>query len=161
MGAPWPFVWVESLATNGLGPLLATNGTPLDVPVMLVSLDQCAVLYALSALGAVCGRGVVGKNDEAAEHGPGEECAQEMLDAWDDFLGEALLQVLVGGHEGGEADFGAYLADESEVIGGGLAFGCCDGPFLAIFLGHWPEADYGYFEGHIASESVDARSNMA
>ena len=84
-----------------------------------------------------------------------------MLDAWDDFLGEALLQVLVSGHEGGEADFGAYLADESKVIGGGLAFGCCDLPFSAKVFGHWAEADEGYFEGHLAAEGVDARPDMA
>ena len=73
-----------------------------------------------------------------------------MLDAGNDFLVEALLQVLVGSHEGGEADSGAYLADEGEVIGGGLAFNCCDGPFQAIFLGHGAKADYGYFEGELA-----------
>ena len=123
-------------------------------------LVQSAVLRALGALGAWCGRGIGGKNNKAAEHSPGEEGAKKMLDAGDDFLGEALLQVLVGGHESGEADFGAYLADEGKVIGGGLAFGCCDGPFLAIFLGQGPKADDGYFEGHFAAEGVDARPDL-
>ena len=123
-------------------------------------LVQSAVLRALGTLGDGRGRGIVGKNNETAEHSPGEEGAQEMLDARNDFLGEALLQVLVGGHEGGEADFGAYLADEGEVIGGGLAFSCCNGPFLAIFLGHGAKADDGYFEGELAAEGVDARPDV-
>ena len=130
----------------------------MDVPVVPSSLGQPGVLCAL---GDGRGRGVVGQNNKAAEHSPGEEGAKEMLDAGYDFLGEALLQVLVGGHEGGEADFGAYLADESKVIGGWLAFGGCDGPFLAIFLGHGAEADDGYFEGHLAAEGVDARPDVA
>ena len=117
-------------------------------------------MHALSALGDGCGRGIVSKNNEAADYRPGEEGAQEMLDAGNDFLVEALLQVLVGSHEGGEADSGAYLADEGEVIGGGLAFNCCDGPFQAIFLGHGAKADYGYFEGELAAEGVDASSNV-
>ena len=71
------------------------------------------------------------------------------------------MQVLVSGHESGEAEFGAYLADEGEVIGCGPAFGCCDGPFEAIVFGHWPDADVGYFEGHLAAEGVDARSDLA
>ena len=114
----------------------------------------------LCACGEGRGRGIVGKNNKTAEHSPGEEGAQEMLDAGNDFLGEALPQVLVGGHEGGEADFGAYLADESKIIGGRPAFGFCDGPFQAIFFGHGPEADYGYFEGELAAEGVDARPDV-
>ena len=84
-----------------------------------------------------------------------------MLDTWNDFLGEALLQVLVGGHEGGEAEFVAYPADEGEVIGGGPAFGAGALPFEAIVFGQWPGADKGYLEGHLAAEGVDARPNLA
>ena len=144
-------------------PLPRGEGT-LDVSGIACSLDQSAdqsaVLHALCALGAGRGRGIVGKNDKAADHGPREQGAQKMLDAGNDFLVEALLQVLVGGHEGWEADFGAYFADESKVIGGRLAFGGCDGPFQAIFFGHGPEADYGYFEGELAAEGVDARPDV-
>ena len=55
----------------------------------------------LCAFGARHGRGICGKNNKAADYGPGEEGAQEMLDAGNDFFGEAPLQVLVGGHESG------------------------------------------------------------
>ena len=63
-----------------------------------------------------------------------------MLDAGNDFFFAALLEVLVGGHEGGEADFGAYLADEGEAIGQGLAVHRGGVGVGAKVLDHGPEA---------------------
>ena len=125
-------------------------------------LDRPAVLHTLCALGDGRGRlGVCGKNDKAAERGPGEQGAQEMLDAGNDFFFAALLEVLVGGHEGGEADFGAYLADEGEAIGQGLAVHRGGVGVGAKVLDHGPEAVVGYFEGELAAEGVDARPDVA
>ena len=59
----------------------------LDVPGMLASLVQSVESHALGALGDGRGRGVVGKNNKAADGGPGEQGAQEMLDAGDDVFG--------------------------------------------------------------------------
>ena len=44
--------------------------------------------------------------------------------------------------------------------GGVRAVGDGDGPLEAKVVGQGPEADDGYFEGHLAAEGVDARPNL-
>ena len=103
------------------------SGLASVVPVILLSLDQSAVLHALSALVGGHGRGVGGKNNEAADCGPGEKGAQEMLAAGDYVFGEAPTQISVGGHEGGEAESGGGA---SAKVGDAATIGracCCRG----------------------------------
>ncbi len=124
-------------------------------------LVQSAVLHALDALVGGCGRGIVGENNKAADGGPGEKGAQEMLHAGDDVFGEAPCQVSVGGHESGEAESGVgHPADEGMVVGGSPSVGDGDGPLEAKVVGQGPEADDGYFEGHLVAEGVDARPDL-
>ncbi len=133
----------------------------MDVWVMPYCLVQSAVLHALDALVGGCGRGIVGKNNKTADGGPGKQGAQEMLAAGNNVLGKAPLQVLVGGHKSGEAESGVgHPADEGMVVGGGPAVGHGDGPLEAKVVGQGPEADDGYFEGHLAAEGVDARPDL-
>ena len=170
----WSFAWFESLTTNGLpGPTLHLSVHPealegrrsfawfesLTTNGLLRPTAPCLANQARAGAGAAGGSSA--RTTRPRSTAQGSRAPRRCSTPGTIFLVEALLQVLVGSHEGGEADSGAYLADEGEVIGGGLAFNCCDGPFLAIFLGHGAEADYGYFEGELAAEGVDARSNMA
>ena len=133
----------------------------MDVSGTSCSLDQSTESHALGALGAGRGRGIVGENNKTADCGPGEQGAQEMLDAGNDVFGEAPRQVSVGGHESGEAESGVdHPADEGMVVGGRPAVSDGDGPFEAEVVGQGPEADDGYFEGHFSTEGVDARPNL-
>ena len=106
-----------------------------------------------------------------------------MLDAGDDFFFAALLEVLVGGQEGGEADLGAYSlptpgqrkegwwqslawgggvrANKGAAIGQGLAVHGGGVGLGAKVLDHGPEADVGYFEGELAAQGVYARPDVA
>ena len=92
------------------------SGLASVVPVILLSLDQSAVLHALSALVGGCGRGIGGKNNEAADCGPGEKGAQEMLAAGDYVFGEAPTQVSVGGRRRGFSQGGRCCDDRQSVL---------------------------------------------
>ena len=133
----------------------------MDFWVIPYCLDHAAVLHALSALVAWHGWGIVGKNNKAADGGPGQQGAQEMLDSGNDVFGEAARQVSVGGHESGEAESGVgHPADEGMVIGGSPSVGDGDVPLEAKIVGQGPKADDGYFEGHFAAEGVNARPDL-
>ena len=156
---------------------------PFDCPGMPCFLAQPAVLYALCACWDRRGRlGIGGKNDETAADGPGKEGSQEILDAGNDLIGEALRQVPVAGRVGGEAESGVgqlptpgqrkegwwqslawgsgVRAEEGRAVGQGLAVHRGSVGVGAKVLDHGPEAVVGYFQGELASEGVDARPDV-
>ena len=91
----------------------------------------------------------------------GSRAPRRCSTAGNDVFGEAPLQVLVGGHESGEAESGVgYPADEGMVVGRRLAVGHGDGPLEAEVVGQGPKADDAYLEGHLAAECVDARPDL-
>ena len=104
-------------------------------------------------------RGIRECFDEAEGCGPGEERPEESIAFGNGVSAAATVQIVMDSHEGGEPESGVdHPSDKGMGLGRGPAAGEGYGPLDAIFLGQPAEPDDSEFEGHLAAEGVDARS---